>query len=291
MSFDIERIHKSTRRVTRFLEKNPRRPSSDAIHDFRTSTRSLETAFETLGLTSRGKIKRLLDALKDVRRHAGAVRDMDVLTANVLTVRLPREQDCLVQLLEDLGAERNKRAGRLRRRVSRQAGLGKALKQSIKRIEKLFKEAETAATASKAIPRTIAEGIKLSTALGTPPRLNRKNLHAYRLKVKKLRNVLQLSANADRLHFLELLGQVKDAIGEWHDWEVLAGIASKQLDHASCKLVKHLKTEADSRFTHAITLTNRVRTQYVTPAKPRSRRKRTTLSTPVLKATSAVAED
>src|SRR5262245_59872381 len=36
MSFDIERLQKSTRRVTKFLRKNAKRPGSDAIHDLRT---------------------------------------------------------------------------------------------------------------------------------------------------------------------------------------------------------------------------------------------------------------
>src|SRR2546430_8135357 len=106
MSFDIERIHKATRRVEKFLQKNPKRPSSDAIHNLRTSARSLETAFRTLGLDSKRKVKRLLRGLGDIRKRAGKVRDMDVLSADALTVKPDGEQDCLVQLLEYLGAER-----------------------------------------------------------------------------------------------------------------------------------------------------------------------------------------
>jgi hypothetical protein len=49
MSFDIERIAKSRRRVKKFFRKNLRSPSSTAIHDVRTSIRSLETTFTTMG--------------------------------------------------------------------------------------------------------------------------------------------------------------------------------------------------------------------------------------------------
>ena len=63
--------------------------------------------------------------------------------------------------------------------------------------------------------------------LKRPVRLNRNNLHPYRLKVKELRNVLQLSNRADDIEFVEKLGQVKDAIGDWHDWEELVRIPRK----------------------------------------------------------------
>ena len=87
MSFDIERIHKSTRRITKFLKKNAKRPRSNAIHNLRTATRSLETTLITLGLDSKRKVKRVLRGLADVRKRAGRVRDMDVLTADALTIK------------------------------------------------------------------------------------------------------------------------------------------------------------------------------------------------------------
>jgi hypothetical protein len=42
--------------------------------------------------------------------------------------------------------------------------------------------------------------------------LNKPNLHPYRLKVKELRNVLQMADNADQQEFITRLGEVKDAI-------------------------------------------------------------------------------
>jgi len=57
-----------------------------------------------------------------------------------------------------------------------------------------------------------------------------------------LRDVLQLSDRPGDREFLEKLGEVKDAIGEWHDWEELIAMATQLLDHGtSCKLIKHLK--------------------------------------------------
>src|SRR5262249_34551890 len=99
---------------------------------------------------------------------------------------------------------------------------------------------------SDAVPRTIAKAVQLSSDLNRPVRLNRTNLHSYRLKVKELRNVLQFSDQAGDRKFVDQLGEVKDAIGDWHDWETLIAIAKQSLDHdASCKLMKQLQLNRD----------------------------------------------
>src|SRR5438309_1354049 len=137
MSFDIQRIHKATRTVAKFLGKNSKRPGSDAVHKLRTSIRSLETTFITLKLDSKKQAKRLMRNLRAVRKAAGKVRDMDVLTAGVLTVERDGEQDCLVQLLEHLGAERNKSVKKLRRKIeTNNPQLRRDLKRYSRHVEK-----------------------------------------------------------------------------------------------------------------------------------------------------------
>jgi CHAD domain-containing protein len=293
MAFDIQRIRKSTRRVTKFLKKNDKRPSSAAIHNLRTSSRTLETSLVTLGLDSKGKVKRLLHDMADVRKRAGKVRDMDVLTADAVTLKQDGEQDCLVQLLEYLGAERTKHVKELRRLINTNTPqLRRHLERNSKRLEKVLRRAEDNRTRSDVIADTMARIIELSSELQSPTRLNRNNLHPYRLKVKELRNVLQLSDRADDHVLLKKLGEVKDAIGEWHDWEELRSITSQLLDHGtSCKLTRRLKKTSDSKYDHALSLANRVRNEYLT-AKDRKRGSRVSKTAPsiaVLKATSAIA--
>ena len=94
------------------------------------------------------------------------------------------------------------------------------------------------------VDRAAATALRLSTGLGAPARLGKGNLHRYRLKVKELRYVLQLSDHADEEPFAAELSEVKDAIGDWHDWEQLIAIASDVLDHgAECKLMAQLKED------------------------------------------------
>ena len=297
MSFDVERIRQSVRRVSKFLEKNSKRPSADAVHNLRTSTRSLETTFETLGLDKKGNAKRLLRHLGRVRKRAGKVRDMDVLVEAALTLKRnpDSEKACLVQLLEYLGAERNKYAKKLRREIEAdRSQLRQDLKRNSKRLEDLLDQAKKNPGGSDAIPATAAKTIQLTADLKTPARLNRKNLHPYRLKVKQLRNVLQMSQQTSKSEFLEKIGEVKDAIGQWHDWEELIGIATQLLDHGpACKLVKRMKATSDSKYKDALSLTNRLRRNYLNGQEkdilPRTNG--ALVSEPVLEAAEAIAQD
>jgi len=222
---------------------------------------------------------------------------MDVLTADAITLATDGERDCLVQLLEYLGAERNKYAKKLHRVIqTTDSRFQHDLKRKLKQLQKVLKHAENNdSTRSDAVLLAIAKAIELSSGLRFPTKLNRNNLHPYRLKIKELRNVLQLSDQADDQEFVEKLGEVKDAIGEWHDWEELAAIAVQLLDHGdSCKLIKHLHVNCKSALERALIITSRFRDKYLESARPKHRPRNSkfaTLSGPVLRATSAIAQD
>jgi len=98
----------------------------------------------------------------------------------------------------------------------------------------------------------------------TPATLNRKNLHAYRLKIKELRYVLETADDPGNQDFIDKLGEVKDAIGEWHDWAELIAIAGDVLDHkANCKLLREVKAISTCKFQNTLSLTNKMRRDYL----------------------------
>jgi len=108
-----------------------------------------------------------------------------------------------------------------------------------------------------------ALALELSSELAQWPRLDARNLHPYRLKVKVLRYVLQLAENADA-GFVKILGEVKDTIGEWHDWQELGGIAEQVLNHGSgCGVLKLAHSTAKAKFDYALSLANRMRHEYL----------------------------
>jgi CHAD domain-containing protein len=140
----------------------------------------------------------------------------------------------------------------------------------------------------------MATALRLSSRLKTPAQLSKKTLHPYRLKVKELRYVLQMSDAAEHQKFVDKLSEVKDAIGEWHDWAELSDIATGLLSHGSrCKLLSELKAARNTRYDRALQLTNEMRNTYLPwkvntgPSKTRRQRR---LARPVLVATSALGE-
>jgi hypothetical protein len=62
---------------------------------------------------------------------------------------------------------------------------------------------------------------------------------------------------------IEDLGKVKDAIGEWHDWEELASIAEKLEHGKDCRVRIELRSIAKRKHEHALALSERLRKTYV----------------------------
>lgn len=108
----------------------------------------------------------------------------------------------------------------------------------------------------------------------------------FRLKVKELRNVLQLFGTDNDL--VDTLGELKDAIGEWHDWTELGNIADEILDHSpGCEVRTRIRDEVRLRFDKAMTLAHRVRKEYF---ETHSKNKRAQiLPQPVLQASATLA--
>ena len=294
MSLDPDRIQKSVRKLRKLVKKAPKRPTPGQVHDLRTHTRRFEATAQALRLDSKRNERRVLRALARLRRRAGKVRDMDVLTGHTSNLHLEKDQDCLVQLLEYLGSARYRHAKKLtfEMRQSRPA-LARRLKRSSARFEKLIPNGGKDGAAKKAsrvttelASQAASSALALAADLKNPPTLNKNNIHPYRLKVKELRNVLQLADEPGNEDLIEALGDVKDAIGEWHDWEELIAIANDLLDHGpGCKLLQELKTISGRKYERAVALANKMRRDFLRTGRfgkhgpPR----------PILEATAAIA--
>jgi CHAD domain-containing protein len=141
MALDPKRVQKPVRKLRKFLKKVPKRPSIEDIYDLRTNSRRFETNVEALGLSSKRNERRVLRLLARLRRRAGKIRDMDVLTSYGLSVQVNGEQDRLVQLLEHLGANRSKHVKKLRAANARYGSeLRRRLKRTGAKFDKLLQQ-------------------------------------------------------------------------------------------------------------------------------------------------------
>lgn len=236
-------------------------PRPEDVHALRTHARRLEAAIEALVPARSKEPRRVLKLLTPVRKAAGKVRDMDVLIEDALTLKDVQSAEGLVRLVEHLGEMRAKNAKRLRDAVLKhRRETGARLKELSKVLKKILED-EPGTLNGGAAPQILV------TELSQWPQLNRENLHMFRLRIKELRYMLELS-NEPNEKWIAWLGDVKDAIGEWHDWVELLKIAKEVLDTvADAGVLKRIEKTTDERFNAALTTANQMRKRIFQPSK------------------------
>src|ERR1700751_2602183 len=98
MALDQAQLEKTIRKLRKLLKNMPKQPSPEQVHDLRTRIRRLEAITHALMLDRQREGRRLLNVTTSIRRRAGQVRDMDVLTGFASTINVNSEDQCRVQL-------------------------------------------------------------------------------------------------------------------------------------------------------------------------------------------------
>ena len=265
MALDSKLLQKSFRKLRKVLQHPSKISAPEDVHKLRTQTRRAEAIVHSTMLDRKREGARLLKVLAPVRKAAGKVRDMDVLVGFSSSLAGDSQDQCLVQLLEHLGSRRFKAAAKLHKTIAKdQKEARRSLKRCYQRIEKELDRSSKKAQASPNLStNAMALSLELAAELSKWPKLTSENLHPYRLKVKELRYILQV-AQGSSSQFVEALGEVKDRIGEWHDWNDLAAIADKVLeDGAACKVSKQIRQRVKEEFDKALIVTNAMRMHYL----------------------------
>jgi CHAD domain-containing protein len=261
MAINPDKLRKPARKLGKMIKTMRSQISPGYVHDLRTNIRRLEAILEGLQINSEPAVGRLRDEMDRLRKHAGKVRDMDVLIGYAASLHQNGEEECEVQLLERLGVKRQRRAKRLDVLVrKRRKPLLRKLDRTSKSIDDAL--AATDGTSLNGETSSVVAGAALTllTGLTKPSRLNRTNLHPYRLKVKELRNLLKLSDDESRDRLVTELGELKDAIGAWHDWQELLMIGTKTLEHGrGCAQLARLRQTVELRYGEALKLANAFR--------------------------------
>ncbi len=226
------------------------------MHSLRTQARRLEATVAAVAVGRNKTSRRLLKLIAPVRKAAGKVRDMDVLIGDVMTLVDSHGSESMVRLVEHLARMRVKHARKLHEIVEQQRPEAREqLKQSSKMLKKAVKK-DWGDRSGEAAPQTLV------SELGHWPDLNADNLHMFRIRIKELRYMLELSDESDQ-SLIGSLGTVKDAIGEWHDWLELLRIAKKVLDaKADGEYLKQLEKIVDERLESALAAANKLRERY-----------------------------
>jgi CHAD domain-containing protein len=277
MARELNRLQRPLRKLRKSLKRFPKDPRAEDVHQLRTQARRMEALAAVLMFDRHGRERDLLKAVAALRRAAGGVRDMDVLIDNAQRVaggELPeRDHGCLEKLVDYLRAIRVQSASELHEAVAhrRKAAL-RDLKRYSKQVEKLVDAAKPgssklAVSTEQAISSLpvdpAAAALGFAAELCRWPRLRVDNIHPFRIKVKALRYVVELAEEPDG-EFVSALDEVKDKIGEWHDWHELRRIAWKVLNHrGECRLRKQINRIERRKLKEALAAANAMRQRFL----------------------------
>lgn len=265
MAIELDRLQEPLRKLRKSLKSLKKNPPPEEVHKLRTRARHIEAIAPALTSTDEKKTRRLLKSIKPVRKAAGSVRDMDVLTGNALSLPRNSHRESLLRLVASLGTTRKKSAGALLETVSEQR---KAARQVLKKYAKLVETSANGGRTGSAVNGQQARSVQaailgLEGELSHWPALSERNIHPFRLKVKELRSILQLIPNSDA-GFVAALGKVKDQIGDWHDWQQLNGYARTVLDALEDRaLLRQIEEMGEHKLEEALAAATALRRRYL----------------------------
>jgi CHAD domain-containing protein len=270
MALNAKTVDKPFRKLRKLLKNFPNPPDPEDVHDVRTYTRRIEAMTGAFQLDRKKAGKDLAIYLTPIRKAAGDVRDMDVLTNFTASLDPNSDGDCRLKLIQHLGDRRTKAATKLVKKVKANE---KQLRAHLKECATIAANGIDPAKSKRAKEKdkrksrrksagSMASSLQIEQELRDWPRLSEENIHSFRLKVKELRYVLQLAQDGDS-KLIGGLGEVKNQIGLWHDWTELAAIAGQVLDHdTQCPTSLEIRTRAKRELQKALTCANRLREQY-----------------------------
>ena len=277
--------------------KHGEAPKVEAVHHLRTGTRRVEATLETLareaGARGLGKAaeearQRWLRQLKKVRRASGTVRDLDVhrelLADNFLpageakpdedaavdtapespTVASYEEATPLVAQARSLDAWLKSQ-----RSVAAQA-LCKTLDDHAPRLLDAEQQFMAAIAKSRSIQHrahrpaarlALEDYLRLVDAM---PHLDQENLHDFRKEAKKARYVAE-SDDKDpaAVAMAKAIKRVQDAIGDWHDWDVITGEAREALHGGGAALEAQLQLRTQRAYERALRTTSTMTRRFI----------------------------
>jgi CHAD domain-containing protein len=233
-------------RLLSLLEKSPARKQD--VHLLRTTIRRLEVR---LGNTP----SKVAKTLKDLRRKAGRVRDIDVhlglLKSPLLSKssatrdRASAMQDELRQVLK---AKRERHLDSLRDAVAAAAPLLQA------RLPVLAASSTLGvSTSARDAHRQASQARDRFLQWTRPVPEEDDKLHQLRIRTKKLRYSLEpLEAFPECVELAAKLKQVQDHIGRWHDWATLSQLAQHELHSCEAEsLCAALSRRSGSQYCRA----------------------------------------
>ena len=252
--------------LSKFVAKLPEGVTEKSVHRLRTTIRRVQTLVSFTHPDLGKKQQRALDELQALRKRAGKVRDLDIQMGLLGSIGNRSASADRRALLDALKKKRARQAERLTAALKRLE-----TSKFLKRLEKITEKAVNDAPQNAGEPLEAAqkELAELAEEYSSRQVLKPARLHELRIKLKMLRYRAELAAeNVEQKEFIDKVKSVQDAVGEWHDWEMLAESAEEEFaDRINCALLIEIRSLLAARFSAATNAAFDLLTAWVPPGK------------------------
>jgi CHAD domain-containing protein len=263
-----ERSKSLSRGLAKSVSRLGEAVSEKGVHRLRTTIRRLETLVNYTGPKLNKKQEKALDELRVLRKRAGKVRDLDIQMGLLASIGNRSAAGDRRALLETLKKKRARQAERLTSLVKKLEG-PKFSARLARITEKSGTEAEPSERPSEPLEQVSKALGDLAAEFSNRQPLKPNRLHELRIKLKLLRYRAELGAESEeQKDLVEKLKSVQDAIGEWHDWELLAASAEKEFgDRMNCALLVEIRSLFVARYSAANSSAANLLSEYSPAAK------------------------
>lgn len=261
---EFGQVRKPIRQLRKSLKGLCSDSSAQDVHELRIRVRRVAAIAAAL-IPEKNKQKRdLLKALKKILKAAGEVRDMDVLIVKARILARRCQNSSVTTLLDHIKTLRMENARGLLKTVGSQCkDTRRILSRFSSQVEHRLRARHPDATDALNKPLPTDAATMLAGELSHWPVLNAENLHAFRIKVTRLRDVLRLEAGADP-QFVIALERVRERIGDWHDWQQLKDVAIKVLNAAeNSTALEEIEAIERNKFREALAIAHKARRRYL----------------------------
>ena len=244
MPFDQNLARRNFEKLEKHLSQlSAATSAAESVHRFRTYSRRVEVLLdEFAGKPSRNE-RKLQKLLAKLRKKAGRVRDLDVQSALLRSLKSPQTPGQKSQLQRALIGERVKFEKKLCKAFDKET-----VTEIRKRLRRVERDIEIAKNSN---PVQAAKGLLNEVGRDHGP-ITEPVLHRYRIAVKRARYVTELGGNSGGDYIGEQLRRIQDTIGDWHDWLLLTERAEKMFGGVQdSPLVAELRNVTRAKFREA----------------------------------------
>jgi CHAD domain-containing protein len=243
----------------------------DAVHRVRTGSRRLQAMLEanlreSASPALQQMTKAWLRPLKQIRRAAGEVRDLDVhrkLLEAWVSKESPLPEAASASRLHEqaqvldtwLKGERKHLAHGMQKQIrKRQDGLAERQAALLAVLGSVSRDNSRAPRSADAV--ALEDFVRTADAM---PLLDAENLHEFRKATKKARYVAESGGAEQDSSVAKALKRIQDAIGEWHDWVCLRDEAEAAVGKDAPDLMAFLERQVERHFVLAMKTTQTTR--------------------------------